>query len=62
MSETVGAITMPGLLSSVSQVFTAALGWMTDVANTVASEPLLLVGVIIPIACVGIGMFRRLVR
>ncbi len=61
MEEAVGAITMPGLLSSVAQVFEAALGWMTKVAATVSGEPLLLIGVIIPIACVGIGMFKRLV-
>jgi len=53
-------MTMATLLTTISDVFTAAIGWVGTVASTVAGEPLLLIGFVLGFIGVGIGMFRRL--
>ena len=50
------AMTMATLLS------TASIGWVGTVAETVASNPLLLVGVVLGFIGVGITLFSRLLR
>lgn len=52
---------MSELLTSIGSVFTAVMGWMGDVASTVASTPLLLVGTILGIGGIAISYFKRLV-
>lgn len=48
-------------MTSVGEVFTSALGWVGDVAETIASEPILLLACVgIPLCGIGIGMFKRL--
>ena len=56
------AMTMATLLSTITEVFTASIGWVGTVAETVASNPLLLVGVVLGFIGVGITLFRRLLR
>lgn len=56
------AMTMATLLSTITEVFTSAIGWVGTVAETVASNPLLLVGVVISFIGLGIGLFSRLLR
>lgn len=51
---------MTTLLSSIGEVFESAIGWVGTVAETVAAEPLLLIGVVIGFIGVGVGLFRRL--
>ena len=60
--ETPAALTMATLLSTITEVFTSAIGWVGTVAETVASNPLLLVGVVISFIGLGIGLFSRLLR
>lgn len=62
MEPTTTALTMTAVLSSITEVFTAAVGWVGTVSSTVASNPLLLVGVVIGFAGVGIGLFSRLLN
>ena len=64
LAETSGAgtMTMASLLSIITEVFTAAVGWVGTVAETVANNPLLLVGVVIGFIGTGIGLFSRLLR
>lgn len=52
---------MTELISAVSSVFTAAIGWTGEVASTIAGEPILLLScVAIPLCGLGVGMFKRL--
>lgn len=51
-----------GILSSVGEVFTAAIGWVGTVANTIADQPILLLFVVIPLVGLGVGLFRRLLN
>lgn len=55
-------MTMASLLSTITDVFTAAVGWVGTVGSTVANTPLLLVGVVIGFIGVGVGLFARLLR
>ena len=56
------AMTMATLLSTITEVFTAPIGWVGTVAETVASNPLLLVGFVLGFIGVGITLFSRLLR
>lgn len=55
-------MTMASVLGSITEVFTAAIGWVGTIATTIASEPLLLIGVVITFVGVGIGLFSRLLH
>ena len=55
-------MTMATVLSSITEVFTAAVGGVGTVAETVADEPLLLIGVVVSFVGLGIGLFSRLLR
>lgn len=55
-------LTMASVLSTITEVFTAAVGWVGTVAETVAGNPLLLIGVVIGFIGTGIGLFSRLLR
>ena len=57
-----GTMTMAALLSTITEVFTAAVGWVGTVAETVASNPLLLVGIVMTFIGVGITLFSRLLK
>lgn len=61
-ATTGAAMTMATLLSTITEVFTASIGWVGTVAETVASNPLLLVGVVLGFIGVGITLFSRLLR
>ena len=60
MTET-PAVTIATLLTSVGSVFTKVIGWVGDVAATIAGEPILLLACVgIPLCGLGVGMFKRL--
>ena len=52
---------MSEVLTSVSSVVTAAIGWIGDFVDVIASTPLLLLFVTIPLVGLGIGLLRRLI-
>lgn len=54
--------TMTNMLSTITQVFTAAVGWVGTVATTISDTPLLLVGCVLGFIGVGVGLFRRMFR
>lgn len=62
MTETAAAMTMASLLSTIGEVFTAAVGWIGTVSDVIAGNPLLLVGIVFGFIGVGIGLFSRLMR
>lgn len=52
---------MSELLSSVTTVFTSAVGWVSTVATTITgNDVLLLFCVAVPLCGLGVGMFKRL--
>ena len=52
---------MDAMIAAVSTVFTAAIGWVGDVAGTITGEPILLLACVgIPLCGLGVGMFKRL--
>ena len=52
---------MDALITSVSTVFTAAIGWVGTVASTIAAQPILLLSCVgVPLCGLGVGMFKRL--
>lgn len=54
-------MTVATLLTSVGEVFTAAIGWVGTVASTIADEPILLLACVgIPLCGLGVGLFKRL--
>lgn len=53
---------MATVIEAITSVFTAGLGWVGQVASTVASEPLLLIGVVVGFVGLGIGLFGRLLH
>lgn len=53
---------MTDLIASVTSVFTAAIGWVGTVAETIAEQPILLLACVgVPLCGLGVGLFKRLV-
>lgn len=55
-------VTLATLLTDVTSIFTAAVGWVGTVASTIEAEPLVLIFVLLPLVGVGVGLFRRLLN
>lgn len=60
--EGAATMTMATLIENITTIFTAAIGWVGTVAETVSGEPLLLMGVIIGFVGLGVGLFKRLLN
>ena len=52
--------TMTAMLGTITEVFTAAVGWVSTVATTISNTPLLLVGCVLGFIGVGVGLFKRM--
>ena len=53
---------MTQFLAQVTQVFGSVMEWTGTVATTVTENPIMLLPCIMGIACIGIGVFRRLIN
>lgn len=51
---------MDALLSTVTSIFTSAIGWAGTVGTTIVNTPLLLLFVVVPLVGLGVGLFKRL--
>lgn len=52
---------MADLITAITSVFTAAIGWVGTVGTTVAGNDILLLSCVgIPLCGLGVGMFKRL--
>lgn len=52
---------MADIISAVSSVFTAGIGWVGTTASTIAGQPILLLAVVgVPLCGLGVGLFKRL--
>lgn len=54
--------TMTAMLSTITEVFTAAVGWVGTVADVITDTPLLMVGCVLGFIGVGVGLFKRMFR
>lgn len=52
--------TLTSMLSTITEVFTSAIGWVGTVANTITNTPLLMVGCTLGFIGVGVGLFKRM--
>lgn len=57
---TEATMTIATLMETMGTIFSTSIGWVGEVAETVSSQPLLLMGVIFGFAFVGVGLFKRL--
>ena len=54
-------MTMTDIISAITSVFTAAIGWVGPVASTIAGSPILLLACVgVPLCGLGVGLFKRL--
>lgn len=52
---------MEALITAITTVFTAVIGYVGTVASTVAGQPILLLSCVgVPLCGLGVGMFKRL--
>ena len=58
---TTATVTVASLIASVGTVFTAAIGWVANVATAITDSPILLLACVgVPLVGLGVGMFKRL--
>ena len=62
LDEVVSTVTVATILSSVGDIFTAAIGWVATTATTIVGNPILLTFCLIPLVGIGVGLFRRLIH
>ena len=56
-------MTIATLMEAVGSVFTTAIGWVGELAGTIAEQPILLLScVAIPLVGLGVGLFKRLLH
>lgn len=53
---------MAEIIADAGLLFTAAIGWVGDVAETVTGTPILLLFTILSLVGLGVGLFRRLLN
>lgn len=54
---------MADLLTNIGTFWTAALGWMTQIGNTIMATPYLqLMVVILPVSGYAVGSLKRMIR
>lgn len=53
---------LSGFLTNVGSIFTTVIGWMTTIASTVASDPILLTFTVVALIFLGVNMYRRLLN
>lgn len=54
--------TVTNFITILTEIFTAVLGYVSDVADVIMGEPLLLVFAAVPLVGIGVGMFKRLIN
>lgn len=60
MDASTTTVTLTSMLSTITEVFTAAIGWVGTVADTITSTPLLMVGCTLGFIGIGVGLFKRM--
>lgn len=55
-------MTIAQILTAITDIITAALGWVGDVIDVIEANSILLFAVLIPFVGVGISLLRRLFK
>lgn len=55
-------VTIATLLTSISSIVTAAVGWMQTAATAITANPLALLFILLPMLGVGISLFGRIIH
>ena len=53
---------MSALLTDISSIVTAAVGWMGTAATAIASNDIALLFILLPLMGTGIGLFKRIIN
>lgn len=53
---------MATLISAITDIATAAVGWMQSAGTAIAANPLALLFILLPMMGAGIGLFRRIIH
>ena len=53
---------MADIITSITTLFTGAMGWAGDVGDTIVETPLLLTFTVVPLVGLGVGLFKRLIN
>lgn len=53
---------MSAFVTAVGDLFTAAIGWVSNVATTIMGTPILLAFAALPLVGLGVGLFKRLIN
>lgn len=59
---TTSSATVSTILTDVTAIVTAAVGWVTSYVGVIMSTPLILMFVILSVAGMGVGLIRRMIR
>ena len=54
-------MTMQSFIGAVSEVVTAAVGWIGEYIEVITAHPILLAGVVVTFVGLGVGLIKRLV-
>ena len=55
-------VTMATLITEIGSIVTAAVNWMQTTGTAIASNPLALLFILLPMMGAGIGLFRRIIH
>lgn len=53
---------MESIITAVTAIFTAIMGWVSTLADTIVDTPILLIFAVLPLAFLGVRMFKRLIH
>lgn len=53
---------MASLVSSAGDIVTEALSWVSEVATTITSTPLILLFILVAFVGLGVGLIRRMMK
>lgn len=56
------AATVSTFVTEIGTFFTAAIGWLTQVGQTIIGDPILLTFCAVPLVGLAIGIYRRLMN
>lgn len=54
--------TVSTIIGYAGDIVTEALGWVTEVASTIVSNPLIMTFVLVAFVGLGVGLIRRMIR
>lgn len=55
-------MTIAQVIAAITEIITAALGWVGDVVDVIEANSILLFAVLIPFVGIGISLLRRLFK